>query len=235
MDQATQEFIRTAAGYLDGSEPAYATTLLGILLKAYGAEALNWDPLTIESQLKDDFGVELGDDPYEQLMALINVMATDSVYQSVTTFDATVSHLMALNSHDVDAPNPYELAWAVFEILINDPDPHGAGDSVCPFCKDIQNYCGVILADAGFKKPPTTLSFAQMPKWATPSLGNDPVMAEGANASEMATSEDVDRHVEHHAGQLIAQLKSLGIDPSSIAQASKDDLPQEDPLKSVLG
>ena len=233
--QATQDFVRQAARYLAGDEPAYATTLLGIILKAYGSEALNWDPLTIEAQVKDDFGVELGDDPYEQLMAIINVMTTDTVYQSATVFDATVSHLLALNNHDVDAPDPYELAWAVFEILVNDPDPHGVGDKACPFCQDIQGYCGLILADAGFRRPPATLSFARMPKWVAQPGGDDAVMTEAAGDSDAATAEDVDRVVDHHAGQLIAQLKSLAIDPAPLVQAGKDELDQADPLESVLG
>jgi hypothetical protein len=234
VHHASNEFRRTAVEFLSGRSPTYATVLVGICLKAYGAEALEWDPLTLESQIQQDFGVEMPDEVYEQLFCLINVISTDTVYHSVAVFDATVSHLCRSQHHDTDAPSPYELAWACFEIMINDPDPYDQKADHPPFSHDIARYCGVVLADAGFKTKPMTLGFASMPQWAAKDQLDDPEMENAAIDSETATSADVDREVEKNAAQLIQDLKTLKIAPAPLLQEETDDLPQADPLAGIV-
>jgi hypothetical protein len=234
MHHASEEFRRISAEFLSGKKETYATVLLGIVFKVYGSEAIEWDPATLESQLNEDFQVEIPDDVYDQLMAIINVMATDTVYFSVPVFDHTVSYLCRAGTHDVDAPSPHELAWACFEISINDPDPYDTGSDKPAFGDDIQKYCGVVLGDAGIRSKPMSLSFAQLPQWMPKDLSEDPTMSNAAQGSEQEGAADVDRFVEHHLGQMLEHLKELGIHPAPLLLARKADLPEADPLSGVL-
>ncbi len=234
MHHASNEFKRAAQPFLSGERETYATVLLGIVLTTYGAVAMNWDPAVLEAQLKEDFGVESPDVVYNQLMALINVMVGDTCYTSVETFDHTISFLCRTDVNDQDAPSPHELAWCAFEMLINDPDPYHQGPKAQPFGHDIQRYCGVVLADAGFKKPPMTLRFAKLPSWAPKDLSEDPDMSNAASASEDDLSGEVDRFVESQAGVLIQHLTEIGIRPAPLLLGQKADLPQADPLAGIL-
>ncbi len=234
MHHASNEFKRSAHPFLSGERETYATVLLGILLTVYGAECLNWDPTVIESQVKEDFDVDMPDVVYDQLMALINVLTGDTVYTSVEVFDHTVSFLCRTDAHDQDAPSPHELAWCAFEIMINDPDPYNQGDKGQPFSRDIQAYCGVVLADAGMHKKPLTLNFAKMPPWAPKDLSSDPEMSNAAVGSEQDLASEVDQFVESQAGVLIQHLTEVGIRPAPLLLGQKDALPQADLLSGLL-
>lgn len=234
MHHASAEFKRAAQPFLSGQKETYATVLLGILLQVYGAECLDWDPMVIESQVKQDFDVDMPDVVYDQLLALVNVMTTDTVYTSVQVFDHTISCLCRTSSHDQDAPSPHELAWSCFEMMINDPDPYEQGDQVQPFCHDIQLYCGVVLVDAGIKKKPTTLKFAKMRGWTPADLSEDPEMSNAATVSETDLAAEVDRFVEEQAGVMIQHLSEVGLQPAPLLLEQKRGLPAKDPLEGVL-
>lgn len=236
MAKPSQQFVKVARLFLGGQVETYATVLLAIVLKTYGPEALTWDPATIEAQLTEDFGVEMPDVVYDQLMALVNVLATDSVYYSVDVFDRTVSALTRCGvDADHDMPTAEELAWTVFEIMANDPDPYGFGkDAPYPFSHDISLYCGVVLADAGLKRPPKSLEFAVMPHWVPKDLKDSPGDFRDAYQSEEELASYIDQFVEHHFMQLVEHLRELGVEPAQALLEESKDLPEEDPLEKLL-
>ncbi len=236
MQHASEELRRIARQFFAGERETYATVLVGILLKVYGQEFLSWDPATIESQIKDDFGAVMPEVVYDQLMALINTMTTDTVYMSLPVFDQTINAFCRTGLHgDHDAPSPHEVAWTVFEVQINDPDPYGLGQkSASPWSHDIATYVGVVLADAGLKRKPDCLSFATMPTWIPQGLNDDPQMFGAAFQSEQDLTAEVDRFVEGQVSALLDHLAEVGIEPAPLLQELSDDLPEESPLDRLL-
>lgn len=233
MGKPHADFVRVAKPFFSGERETFATVLLGCLMTSYGASVLEWDPATVEAQVTDDFGVQMPDNVYDQVMALINVMANDTVYTSVMTFDHTVSALNRAGATTGDTPGPEELAWAVFEISANDPDPYTQGsEATWPFSDDICGYVGVCLQDAGFHKAPETLEFARMPEW-SPSAGPEAEF-DAATDNQQALADQVDSHIQELFQRLTAQLAEIGLKPASPMQEEAAHLPQENSLDALF-
>jgi hypothetical protein len=197
--------------YFSGASESFATTLAAILMKAYGPAVLEWDGLTIEMQVKDDFGVEMPRLVYDKLMALITALATDSIYKDVVLFDETVS---ALNGEGVgverDIPSVDDVAWTVAELRINDPDPVGR-DPKKPWSPDIQKYVRVVLDDEGLRRTPRILDFAA--ERGVPKEGMDDVDHYAATwESQSRRADEIDKWVEDQIVVLIQQLVGAGIE-----------------------
>lgn len=211
MPIVSREFKEAAAPYFSGEKPAFATTLLAALIRLNGAEVLEWDPLTIELEVKEDLGVEMPRKVYDKLLALISALSTDSTYKDVALFDETVNALAGKGvGVERDVPPVDEVAWAVTELRLNDPEPVSRSPEQ-PFAREIQRYARVVLDDEGMKIAPKALDFA----------ANRPVKQEGADnpdfyaaawGSAQARADEVDQWIEGMVIQLIHQLMSIGID-----------------------
>jgi len=210
MPTLTREFIAAARPYLTGEAEAFATTLLSILLRAYGVDVFEWDPITVQMELKDDFGVEPPRRVFDKLMGLLSALSTDRIYKDVAVFDETVN---ALSGHgagvDRDIPSVDEVAWAVAELTMADPEPVTRNPEQ-PFGRDIQKYVRVVLDNEGMTIAPNVLGFAQ--SRAPKAEGNaDPDLFSGAWGAAQARGDEVDQWVEQMTGKLLQQLQSLGI------------------------
>jgi len=199
------------APFLSGERETFATVLLAGLMKAYGLEVIDWDGVTTQLQVKEDFGVEMPRRVYDQLMALQNVLTTDAVYKQVPVFDETIS---ALNRQGVGleqgVPSVDDTAWAVAEIRLNDPDPTTRSPEQ-PWGRDIQKYVRVVLDDEGFTRAPKILDFAadRLPgKEGT----DDAAMYAATWGVQQSKADEIDQWVESQAEKLIAHLMELGID-----------------------
>lgn len=209
-------FKEQAVPYLSGARPAFATTLVGILLKAYGADALNWDVLTIQLQIKQDFGLELPRKVHDQMMGLILCMTSNRVFTEVQVFDQMISALTGQGvSYEQDAPPVDAVAWTCTEILLNDPHPTGRPPEQ-PWSRDIAKYVRVVLDDEGMPTPPKILEFA----------GDRPVPSEADAgeeyyaatwATQAARAKEVDDWVEQRVEMLVDQLQGLEIPIGQLA------------------
>ena len=65
---------------------ADATVLLAMVLTKYGEEALDWDPLTIQMEIQDDFGVTPASECMDKICAMQIVMGTGDFFQRVDAF-----------------------------------------------------------------------------------------------------------------------------------------------------
>lgn len=216
MSFASLEWRGVAAEFLSGSKTAFATTLVAIVVKSYGAEALNWDPLTRRTQISEDFKVELGRREFEALEGLINAMTTDTVYRAVPVFLKTVD---ALNHRpdDGEVPDADDVAWAVAEISANDPNPEIPMQNGIPWSSDIRRTVGVVLDSEGILGEPQIL------KWA---IRKNPPAAEGKNdtvesfedamASAASKADEIDDDVDRRFEALIKQLELIGVHPKKL-------------------
>ncbi len=194
-----------------GKREAFATTLLASLVQAYGIEVLEWDGLTIQLQVKDDLGIEIPRKIYDKLMGLITAMTTDSVYKDVPVFDEIVSALAGQGiGVEQDVPSVEDVAWAVAEIQLNDPEPV-TRDPENPWSRNIGKYVRVVLDNEGFRIAPQILSFA--PNRHLPKEGmDDPSYYAGAWGAQQEKADEIDRWVENTLILLIQQLTSMGIE-----------------------
>ena len=65
---------------------ADATVLNAMVLSKYGEEALDWDPLTIQMEIKDDFGVSPASEVMDKICAMQIVMGTGDFFGRVDAF-----------------------------------------------------------------------------------------------------------------------------------------------------
>lgn len=206
-----REMKEAGAAYFSGERPTFATVLLAILFKLFGPEVLDWDGLTIQLEIKDRFGVDVPRRVYDKLMALITALSTDRVYKEVPLFDEFVS---AINGEGMgieqDIPAVDDVAWAVAELSMNDPDPV-TRDPKNPWSKDVQKYVRVVLDDEGMSIAPKVLDFA--PSKVRQLEGMDaPEVYAGSWGSSQDRADEVDRWVDNMAMTLIRQLMDLGIE-----------------------
>lgn len=65
---------------------AGATVLNAMVLSKYGEEALEWDPITIQMEIQDDFGVTPASECMDKICAMQIVMGTGDFFQRVDAF-----------------------------------------------------------------------------------------------------------------------------------------------------
>lgn len=195
--------------FLDGSRPTYGAVLLIGLTRRYGLELLDWDGLTIELEVKRDFGVEMPRLVYDQLMGLISAITGDAVYREAEPFDQLVNALnRASVQHEQDAPTTSELAWTITELGLVDPEPHGRPEQ--PFNHQVAAYCRTCMEEDGYQVAPKVLKFAQM---RNRTIGaDDPMMFAGAFESHQRAAEEVDAEMKTKLAELLDHLEELGIE-----------------------
>jgi hypothetical protein len=147
---------------------------------------------------------------YDKLMGLITALTTDLVYKDVAVFDETIS---ALNGRGIgveqSVPAVEDVAWAVAEIDLNDPDPVTRNPKD-PWKPDIKKYVRVVLDNEGFKIAPKVLEFA--PNVHIPQEGmDDPSYYAGAWGSQQEKADEIDIWISGQITKLIEQLDLLGI------------------------
>ncbi len=196
--------------FLSGARPAFATTLLSLLLRTYGLQVMEWEGETIQLEVKDDFHLEMPRKVYDQLMALLTALTTDEVYKDVAVFDEICS---ALNGRGLgverDVPPVTDVAWAVTEIRINDPDPATRSPEQ-PWSRNIARYCRVVLDDEGMPIAPKALEFAH--SRAVPAEGTDnPDYYAAAWGSAQARADEIDTIMAERTRLLIEQLMTVGV------------------------
>jgi len=221
MSFAGHDWRRVAATFLSGETPTFGTVLVAIVLKAYGAVALNWDPLTLRVQIGEDFGTEIARAPYGKMMALINAMTTDTVYRSVPVFDTTVHSLAGEPGAGMEElPEVDDVAWAVAEITMADPDAPRVPGSKVPWSVDIAGYVGLALDHEGIQGEPRVLFWARRRGSGAPTASdhtNDADFYNAAMGTAEAKAAEVDGVIDQRIAVLVDHLSQLGIEPAEIA------------------
>lgn len=143
-------------------EGTYTTVLMAILWDKYGEEFLQWDPVTVNLQIRDDFHFE----PREFLMDRVNagsvLMTTDQFHQALPSFSAicNVLNFGAAPSQVMMPADLDDVYWGVIESRLLE-GPQAARSE---FNGDIAAFVGVLLSEAGIDEPPPQLRFAVMPE-----------------------------------------------------------------------
>lgn len=139
------------------SPESFTTTLLTLFIDTYGTEGTTWSPETVLLQIEEDFQIPLPQANYDRLLAGINLLTTDSFYQSLPDF-ITWCNILAGDSYDPNLWDPAdagEVAWGITEAMLLAPP-----DEDEPFADDIRAYIGAVLDQEGIIDPPDVLRLA---------------------------------------------------------------------------
>lgn len=158
--------------YKDEKAPAFV--LLGITLKKYGMEALDYDPELLRVEIEKDYSIELPDINMDKLQAAIIVMTTDHFYEDWRVFE-TCCHLFHNELVEADVINPLDaedIAVGLAEATLIKASTM-TDISELKFHDEIRAYAGQVFFDYGFLKAPTIFKDSIMPTSAG-SAENDP-------------------------------------------------------------
>ena len=191
------------------NEEAFATSLLAIVLKAYGTEAFDWDPASLWMALAEDFSVTVPPVNKDKLQAMILVYTSDLPFVSVEAFTnvCNVFNDSEANFSRWDMLSPEECIWGVYEMLLNVGIERKPNEPAPEYGHEVRRYIGVILENDGITDPPDILRIAEMESRAgLDQWHDDPDMF--IAASDKVQTEKA-RLVEFLASRLLSLLEEL--------------------------
>lgn len=193
-------------------ERLFSTSILAVLYSEYGSEFIDWDPVSIELQIKDDFGIELPSKVSDRLHAGVSIISTNLFHIDVETFN-TVCNVLSFNTFSTKQFIPAEVdecAWGCTEARLLEGDLYKAG-----FSEDIQKYVGVLLKTEGIYRPPSVLNFAEYPEDIEESARNelidDDVMFKAFWDRQEEKIQEIEKSISTKLSELLMQLKQLPV------------------------
>jgi hypothetical protein len=139
----------------------FITTAMAVMYGTYGAEFLEWDPLTINLNIIDDFKITPTQELKDKIQAGVTIITTDMFYRSLETF-FVISNLSSNEGYSTEMLIPPELdevAWACVEAKLLDSEYESM-----EFSGDISRYVGFLLDREGIFTPPSILRYADYPE-----------------------------------------------------------------------
>ncbi len=188
---------------LSGDETTYATTYLAILTDRYGTEFFDWDEESIAMQVQSDFKVNLSRLARDKIQAMLTALTTDLFYKSLEVFVNIANVLSGAEaSFGVwDPADEDEVAWAVTEVTLNDPDHRDE------FSTEIKTYMGAVLQMAGVTQAPRVLPMAiDVSRGDVEQFQDDPELYNAIWKKDNAEAQAITDTVEHKLTALLSQL-----------------------------
>jgi len=189
---------------------ADATTLNAMVLSKYGEEALDWDPLTIQMEIQDDFGVAPAREVMDKICAMQVVMGSSAFFTRVDAFRNVVN---AIANGDpffqIFTPlQAEEIALAVATV--------GMNRDMLPFSPSVRELVKISLKGDGYSEdefPPIlscvfdrSPSDAKVRERLTDLLGRDGKPLPTAGENNIA---NIDAMLRRHVVICLHQLDSL--------------------------
>jgi hypothetical protein len=191
---------------------SFGMTLLTIFLDTFGMEAAQWDPLTIQMEVEQEFNVELPPSNYDKLLTAISILTTNSFYVSVPDFSRAC---VVLSGHHptpnlLILPDCADIAWGITEGVLIMPPPE---DHQNPFSPEITTFIGYCLDSEGIINPPDVLRIAtrdrQLVDRVNYEYSDDPEMLSSIYKMEESKTDDINKMVKSRIRSLLMQLASL--------------------------
>ena len=129
-----------------------AVVLNELMMKLYDEEWLEWDPVTVYLQLRDDLSCEASSETMDRLCALQALQVNSEFFDSLDAFMA-IAHSLNTGGPSFSIFNPLsaeEAAWAVTEVsLIRD---------LLPFNYSIRKYVSEVSKSQGLDLDDNSMS-----------------------------------------------------------------------------
>lgn len=185
MSLLTDETIDSAAWREMWENPeADATVLNAMVLSKYGDEALDWDPLTIQMEIQDDFGVTPASEAMDKICAMQIVMGTGDFFGRVDAF-RNIVNTIANGQPFFQTFTPLqaeEIAIAIATV--------GMNRDLIPFAPSVQELVRLSLKGDGYSEEqfPGILSCVFDRKPSEVSVRNQLIDLVGRPESELPTA-----------------------------------------------
>lgn len=193
------------------SPQTFGIVLLTAFLDRFGVEGLQWDPATIVLEVEEEFDVDLPQCAIDKLMSAINILTTDSFYNSLPDF-ITFCNILSGDTYRPDMFDPAdsaEIAWGITEgLLIAPPEDDADG----PFSDEIRGYIGAVLDSEGIINAPDVLQIAlrrSNVSDAANQFSDDPDMFNAIYDTEAGKSSEINGILQQKAIMLVEQLQAL--------------------------
>ena len=213
------------------STDSFASTLLCLLIDKYGVEVLEWDPATVEIQIKEDFGVQASPHALNRIQAGSAILTSNLFHVSLEAY-CTICNTLVNGVSDTGQFVPSSLndiAWGMTEAaLLEGSDYLKQG-----YSHNINLYMGVLLDQAGIYDPPAIFKTVEYPG----TVQEDNLTA--LSGDEMAYQNYWDRQADHKANvdafinarlfHLLSEMKTLPIEGLNVTfiDSVRDQLAQK--------
>ena len=144
-------------------EKAPVLALLALVLKAYGKDAMDWQPEFLRAEIDRDNSVTISDLQSDKIQAGFILLQTDMFEAQHEVFE-TVCHLLNGTPCSFQDPTPLEAeelaaALAQYRLLVDGDDQRS------PFSDEVKAYAGVVFHHYGMTVAPTIFQQALMPEF----------------------------------------------------------------------
>lgn len=193
------------------NKKTFTTTLLAILYDKYNAEFMEWDPIALALQIRDDFGVDVPSSINDKIQAGCTLFTSNAFHTNLETFSNICNVLnfeLISNKHFIPA-DIEDCSWGCTEAKLLEGQSYDTDE----FSENIKNYVGFMLNKEGLYKPPSMLKFANYPAktledtqhaWA-----DDEIMYGVFWDKQQEKKGELERLVQQRMSDLFAQLKNL--------------------------
>jgi hypothetical protein len=137
----------------------FATSAMALLIDTWGMEFIEWDPVTVGLELTADFGIEPSGELQDKIQAACSIFTSNLFFISIETFSTTCDALNfgSVASEILVPADLDDVLWGVTEARILLGDDFEENE----FGHDVAGFVGLLLSEAGVKKPPSVLQFAE--------------------------------------------------------------------------
>jgi hypothetical protein len=160
----------------------------------------------------------------DKVWALVTTLTTDLFYVSLESFIPIANSLndSEADFDDYDPVTSEEAAWAIHEVLLNDP-PKDDEDPGTRFGHDVKRYIGVMLRTEGVTTPPPSLApFAEYDEEPEERVGivvgPDPDFLNMHHDRQARERQEIEDYVAKRQAELTRQLATLPLLHGSTAK-----------------
>lgn len=190
-------------------EATPATVLAVICTDILGEDFLSYEVETVVDSLEKATGAVIPEDNVDKIQAIQTIYTTNSFFMDIPAFLAVVD---AFNGNGVDfdyadMPHLNEIAWAVTEVLMNDPEQ----DMDNLFAPDVEVFIKKVLEEEGFSRIPPSLDFLKDVKvYSTENtILDDPIIYESHHNIQKGRVDEVEDYVAANIMRVIGALKEI--------------------------
>ena len=202
------------------SDQAFGTSLLIAAMDEFGQEFLEWEPETIELELRTLFKAVPLTGSLDRLNAAASLLTSNMFFTSLTAFNAICSTL----SFDEPVDGEFypaslrEVVWGLTEarLLLG---PEGSPES--GFGRNVRLYTGKLLEGEGILDPPEIMGFAQLTRLDRPDnqlIADLPDLTVMFEASQGESKRELDDYAIERAYAMFQQIASLKLSTSDLSE-----------------
>lgn len=201
---------------LKGTTPTYGVVLLGIAVRAFGLECLDWEPETLKLELTDQFHVTPNSTVMNQLNAIITMLKSDLWEKDPVVFNNVAQALDdgAVSMQGFIPASPSEIAWALTEYtLVDRPESMDPPSESIEnkLSEDVKAYIGFILKNSGVRPNGIFAFLKDKYDFDYTAWAEDPILTQAMYTMTEGNYQEVEDFLHHNLQQASKQLADLAL------------------------